>query len=830
MMVWAVLVFVFGFWFGNLTYAQQDRVDPPVRVQSQRTVKLASAQDVPQRDVAPQAPVARLQPASKTNKRAAPRGWVKPVDIVKRLEVLKSIGVTQQWAEETEQLVGLLVEEKEVHSHSSGVLLEQLATKLPEVEQIGNVVQQRFPDLPASINLVSELRRLRYDMTKRLMIWQALNELELPVASDKPTYTLASEARLSFDQFDPAWKEYLRLDKVTQSFNAINSDAKGKKASARAALVRLYSPTLDTHQSQFVHQLLSRWEIELLRNSASDPVDHYELLRAIEKYERKPSGVAAHYINDQFQNLLWSTERDNQQVAALLQTHFRNANIRLTVSDRMLNRLIPSSPSIQQPVNERVLGARVNGNSEIHNTLSVQLIPDPTRLHLELKTNGHVDSDTTARKSGFEVRNSGKAKFQAFKRFAIDRFGNLDGQSSIAHAKANQRIVGVRSNLDSLPIVNWIARRIARKKIAQQAPQANMLLEQKVEGSARQQLEEGVHEKVNLMQANLKTNLLEPLVAMDLDPEAIQTATTDHRLVMRYRLAGLDQMAANSPRPMDSENDYMGVQVHQSLLNNMIERIDIASESFTPETLMSHLADVIGFNPESNQEGSKQHEAEFEFANYDPIRIDLQDGMVRIELNLKSLKVGKKGKTWRNITISSNYQPEVQGAQIRLTQASPVKVKGRRFRLGDQIAVRAIFTVVLPKQYTFDTVPKRLNRNMNGFELVIEQLSIADGWVGITFNETPALFTPSDTYHNGSHEVIYGETVIEVSANDDIGSVNEETVYGSDVYQTHQPHPGFADQSTSAVGSGRFAAPEPFQHHHETAPQYSNQGHRYLTR
>jgi len=484
-------------------------------------------------------------------------------------------------------------------------------------------------------------------------------------------------------------------------------------------------------------------------------VDHHRLIKAIEKFEHKPSGLAAHYINDQFQNLLWSDDPRSQRAAQEIQTHYRNANIRLTVSDRMLNHLIPSSPSVHQPVHERVLGANVNGHSEIHNSLSVQLVPDPSRLHLELRTDGRVDSDTVASKSGFQIRNSGLAKFQGFKRFAIDRFGNLDGQRSVAHANAKSRLIGIRSKLDPFPVVNWIARRIAQKQVSDQAPRAKMLTEEKVEDTARQQLNEGVQEKVTMMQAYLKTNLLEPLVALDLDPEALQTATTPHQLVMRYRLAGLDQMAANSPRPLDAESDFMGVQLHQSLLNNMIERIDISAGSFTPDTLMAHLADVVGFNPTVTSTDDK-HDASFVFAKHDPMRIDLQEGKVRIELNLKSLKVGKKGKTWRNITIASTYSPEVVGSQIHLVQYSPIEVKGRRFRLGDQIAVRAIFTVVLPKEYTFQTIPAQLQQNLNGFSLAIEQYTEMP-----VYNETqiysdgPAEYAPVENFHDVSRSAEY---------------------------------------------------------------------------
>ena len=709
-------------------------IQPPVRVASK--IRLATAEeDEPVILSKTSTSAVRRSKSSKAGR----NGWVKPVDIVARLSVLESIAVTQQWSEETKRLVDLLLAEKKISTSTSGMLLDLFSQKLMELDQIIAVVSQRFPNLPEALRLTSELRRLQYDVTKRLAIWKALHQLEpTELASDSP-FSLVAGTRVSFDQFDDGWKQFLRLTEVEKSFSAMKPDSKSQKAAARGALIRFYSPTLDTSQREYLQQMLSPADIDFLKDAASGPMDHYRLIKAIEKFEHKPSGLAARYINDQFQNLLWSDDPRSQKAAQEIQMHYRNANIRLTVSDKMLNRLIPSSPSVHQPVHERVLGANVNGHSQIQNSLSVQLVPDPARLHLELKTNGRVDSDTVATKSGFEVRNSGLARFQGFKRFAIDRFGNLDGQRSVAHANAKQRLVGIRSKLDPFPVVNWIARSIARKQVSDEAPRAKMLLEEKVEDSARQQLNEGVQEKVTMMQAYLKTNLLEPLVAMDLEPEALQTATTPHRLVMRYRMAGLDQMAANSPRPLDAESDFMGVQVHQSLLNNVIERIDISAGSFTPDTLLAHLADVTGFNPGGAATEDK-HEASFVFAKYDPIRIDLQEGKVRIELNLKSLKVGKKGKTWRNITIASTYTPEVVGAQIHLAQHSPIEVKGRRFRLGDQIAVRAIFTVVLPKEYTFQTIPSQLQDSLNGFSLAIEQLKISDGWAGLTYAEAPAHF------------------------------------------------------------------------------------------
>ena len=426
----------------------------------------------------------------------------------------------------------------------------------------------------------------------------------------------------------------------------------------------------------------------------------------------------------------------------------------------MLNRLIPDSPAVNEPVREQVLGADVRGFSQIRNRLSVKLVDDPSRIALKLQTLGEVDSDTVAKRSGFEIRNEGMAKFQAFKKLTLDRMGRFSSDKPVASAQAKQRLIGMRSKLDPFPVVNWVARRVAEKKLAQQTPEATHLLEQKIRQSASHQLQQGVESQVAQMQAYLKVNLLEPLISMDLNPEALQLATTKQRIVMRYRLAGIDQMASDSPRPADSDYDYLSLQLHQSLLNNAIERIEIESETFTPESLLQHLSEVIGFNSQNTQSDTK-HEAKFVFANYDAIRVDFVDGKIRIELNLKSLRVGK-GKTWRNITISSTYVPSVFGSQIQLTQEGMIGVKGKKFRIGDQIAVRAIFNVVLPDSYQFETIPQQLTSRLNGYALSISNLNIADGWVGVTYDEVPVTYSQQPyelppIYEASGQGVIYSD-------------------------------------------------------------------------
>jgi len=371
----------------------------------------------------------------KSARKKKKQGWVKPVAIVSQLETLSTVPVTEHWAMEVQHLIEMLLEEPAVSSPGSATILSQLDTKVAELDQTIAVIQQQFVDLPVAQTLATQLLRLRYDLAKRTVIWRTIQEL--PATSSRVSdVSLASSQQLSFDYLGQDWYDYLRIEQLQEEFGRLNSDAAEKKKAARLTLSRMASTSLSQSQRTYVNQIVPASVVSSLKEAATGEVNQYKLLKAIEWNEQRPSGVATNYINDQFQNLLWSEEPIRQEAAAQLQAHYRNANIRLAVSQKMLNRLIPDSPDVDEPVNTQVLGAAVSGHSHISNRLSVQLVEDPSRIALKLQTHGEVDSDTVAKRSGFEIRNAGKARFQAFKKLSFDRMGRFASDRPVASAES----------------------------------------------------------------------------------------------------------------------------------------------------------------------------------------------------------------------------------------------------------------------------------------------------------------------------------------------------------------------------------------------------------
>ena len=278
-----------------------------------------------------------------------------------------------------------------------------------------------------------------------------------------------SNRKIIIGNLDPAWSDYLELDQAAAAINSLNPDAADQKKQARRVLARICSPSLSGEQREYLSSTIDSELLSLLKYCATDKVNLERLLTRIERVEHSNSGSNLYCLNDDYHNLLWSGVPELQNLAGQLQAHYRNANVRLTISERLLNQVVPPIPDMQEPFRDRILGANVVGQNQISNEVYIRLMPDPNQIQVRLETEGKVLSRTRAQRSGFTFHNEGSSRFQVIKRLAFGRNGIETGKP-VSSSSTSQRLTGMNSELDSIPIVGWMARKIAQQKIEQQAP------------------------------------------------------------------------------------------------------------------------------------------------------------------------------------------------------------------------------------------------------------------------------------------------------------------------------------------------------------------------
>src|SRR5690606_29856562 len=105
-----------------------------------------------------------------------------------------------------------------------------------------------------------------------------------------------------------------------------------------------------------------------------------------------------HDISEDLKRLAYSPHQEHQDLARRIEEHYRNCNVRVAVTEELLNRYLPEQEPVEAAVRDVVLGIPVRGRSTTINELSLRLVPDPLRLRLELTVNGKVHSSTTSQR------------------------------------------------------------------------------------------------------------------------------------------------------------------------------------------------------------------------------------------------------------------------------------------------------------------------------------------------------------------------------------------------------------------------------------------------
>lgn len=672
--------------------------------------------------------------ASATPQKKSTR-WVSTKLLDKALEQVSAQPVIADWASKTKQILEA-VATAELTSQQRIVQISLLDQQRRRIDLLYQRIAKSVLAEDDRRLIFDQLQQLNHQLVRRTVTWSAIAKLQGD-AGEATQQPELQPVEFVLSGVNSQWSSYLLLDELRAAFALPADDQKAKRLAARHTLARVFSVALKPVQAKYVQSLFSEADIQLLKSYASRKVDPSRIANRLELYETHPGSRSGFLLNDVLQDLLWSDDPAYRHAADVIQLYYRNGNFRLTISEAFMNRLLPQLPTIAEPVSEMIQGALVSGRSRVSNEVIVNLVPDAHQLNFQIQTNGRVQSDTVAKTKGFRIINQGHATFDVYKKISVNANGIDASQKAYSTSTARQLLVGIQSKIDNVPVFGKLARRVAEKKVHEQSPEANQMFRRKVTQAAEARVEEEIAKQVDVVRAAANKNLLQPLIALDLNPTPLGLKTTESEIEIRYRLAGRDQMAANTARPATSNRSMVTIQLHQSLVNNVIARLGLNGGSFTGQELAKHLQDVLGLDVDASSD-ENQEDAQFKFAELDPIRIDFKDGRVNVVINLDSLQVGGAAKPIRRLSITAAYTIEADGMQVRLTQddtGTRVTSRGKRLRLGDRAVVSTVMKMLFEPSYSLNALPKKFRERPQAQSLVISSLIVYNGWLAVEMDD-----------------------------------------------------------------------------------------------
>ena len=260
-----------------------------------------------------------------------------------------------------------------------------------------------------------------------------------------------------------------------------------------------------------------------------------------------------------------------------------SGNLRLTVSESFLNRLIAQKRTDSGPVREVILGAQVTGRQTTVSQLRVDLLPSSDQARIALVLNGDVQTLTTGVTPQAMIDTAGQQQFHAVKDVYFDGV-QLTTRHAIVAVRARNQTMGAMTPLTGT-LLGGFTDRIAfsaaeRQKAAGEAVARDLLVE-KLFPTFDGEIDS------HLAQANRR---LAParrwLDSARLLPSSQSVWTTDSHLYHELYLG--DPKAAAPSVPLNETSDAengLRLSIHESLLNTLVDRAGLKGFKTTDKKL-----------------------------------------------------------------------------------------------------------------------------------------------------------------------------------------------------------------------------------------------------
>jgi hypothetical protein len=719
----------------NLTDLLEPNAEPEMRL----SAILVRPSPLPQpQELQPQLPVP--QPANPSPfpipEPAVPgrHAWAYPTALIEQLRALTtSVPLAANWAEQTTATLERIVA---TNSLSDPRIAVELANLRQAADAAKTLSEQAGDDQGRS-----KILRAGYAIVRRMVMWDVVHSLAksdstvaAPIMNRPAWMSALGEVDHLLQATGAAghWRKYLLIDRASAEFDSSSRTPAEQRELARDILHRLHSTQLSHEQEKFLCTAPFKALDEQLQSRAAELPDLPALLAAIEQYEHEFKASTAKALSLEYDILRWSPDEGIRDLAEAVNAYYRNANVRVAISDDLANRMIPSQSPQVEAVEDSILGAWVSGQSQTNTKVKVVLTPDKHRWNVGLEAVGDVLSDTSSSKGPATFYQRGWSMFRARKKLTIDRRG-IRMFSAEAEANANNDLDDFETDFDGFPLIGPLVRNIARNQYDNSQMAAKNEVEGKIVGRATTQLDAQVERQLEKSKQEFQVKVLKPLRDLSLEPTPVEMETTADRLIARYRLASRDEVGAHTPRPQAPSDSMLSVQVHETAMNNVLDQLHLNGRRAELVELYKEM--VARFAPTRKIEVPEDlpENVFVTFADEDAIRVDCQDGHVRLTIRLKELVQEGTKNRWTNFTVHAYYAPSADQLDANLYRDGIIELIGdnRPLSLGQRTALSAIFARVLSRNRKLHVINQQIAQAPQLRDQQVTQFVIHDGWIGV---------------------------------------------------------------------------------------------------
>ena len=612
---------------------------------------------------------------------------------------------------------------------------------------------------PRYRSLNNLLTTLRGGLKRRLDVAEAvLGTMDLPAtawqsrqaqtARDVTNAAVSLSNNLNSVSTGAGWKTYLKLSDLLTALNT-RDGAKINAAAAETQTLLANAPTDEVTQ-----KFVARPDFVALRNALANHAGAVaggaegqpqlrqvatDLLNAIERHEEEPSSEAGRAVRNAYARLAAVTPDGGARIVDALRSNYFNHNIRLFAPESFLNRFISETRRDSSGINEQVEEAQVSGAQTTYTTVGVDVQPSANSALMTLVVNGNVASNTLASTDQAQVSIYGTARFNAQKSLYFDGERFAFGQTMVG-AQANNQITNIDTKYDGIPIIRRIAQNKAWEVAGSRQAEGEAMVVNRIRGMVASQLDGQINQEfgpTGEVPTRLNT-LISALRRKDLFPSPLQWSSTNTDVRMSGRVMGAAELGGTEPDLTQVNPRGVTLMVHQSAVNNGLDRLGFAGQTLSDDELVKklqgHLSDLLG-KPVDLMSGKPKKASDenaarmLAFDGQDPVRVAFIDDTIELTIRAGLKQEGREEIPPHLIRVPLTVKAVNEG--ILLT---PGNVSVETIDKQDSQAVRAgvikkKIEEAIPEQLLKRSVSmQRGNRMMT---LAVTRLRAVDGWLTV---------------------------------------------------------------------------------------------------
>ena len=462
-------------------------------------------------------------------------------------------------------------------------------------------------------------------------------------------------------------------------------------------------------------------------------VEIARLLDSLERFEAATTAVDAMAVKTSLGSICGFYPTAARPVARAVEDHYLAPNVRIAVHQQFLEKLLPGATVDTGPFQDVVMGREVRGTRTVERTTTLRLVPDDDEICFNLEVHGDIASRAVTEAGPVSVTARSASAFTVRKPITISTQGLLFGNAA-GDASNRSRVDAIQTSFDAVPVMGSLMRNIAKNQQAEAMPEANREVIDKIVSRACREVDKQAEPQFAQMADRIRDRVWMPLVKLGLDPKAVAMQTTASVATMRLRLAGDSQLAAHTPRPRAPSDAMLSLQLHESSVNNALDRLGIAGKRLTLEELIQLVCSQVGVEPRIPDELPEG--VSVAFAASQPLRVECRDGLVHVHVALDAIESGRRD--WYDLVAHVAYRPVCSGRQVLLEREGPVQLGGPGHEGRMELALRTIFGKIFPKERPIAVLPEQIANNEKLADVQAVQAASSDGWLAITLEQRKA--------------------------------------------------------------------------------------------